>query len=92
MVMKTEQPPDDLCADVDTQPDIPEDFTIIDLSKNAVLLDGTQTGSSTNRIRFVPLYNKNGLTNFSFRAWDKTYGSVGDIVDLTEKIGGTNAI
>jgi hypothetical protein len=56
----------------------------------ARLLDGTLTGSATQRIRFVPAPDFNGSSSFTFRAWDKTTGSAGDTADISQT-GGASA-
>ncbi|MCA9143999.1 MAG: autotransporter-associated beta strand repeat-containing protein, partial [Planctomycetales bacterium] len=45
---------------------------------------------SSNKIRFVPNANYNGTSTFTFRAWDKTSGTAGSLVD-TSTNGGTTA-
>lgn len=55
-----------------------------DISANARLLD------TTNRIRFVPGLNYNGSATFTFRAWDKSSGSVGNTLNATSNGGSTS--
>lgn len=57
----------------------------------ARLLDGTLTGSSTQKIRFVPNPNDNGTATFTFRAWDKSSGSAGQTANASTT-GGTTAL
>ncbi|MCP4344248.1 MAG: PKD domain-containing protein, partial [Desulfobacterales bacterium] len=67
-----------------------ETGTIVDISGNAVLLDGTLTGDETQGIRFVPADNQTGMAAFIFRAWDKSTGTAGQTADASEG-GGTSA-
>ena len=50
---------------------------------SARLLDATLTGSSTNKLRFVPNANWSGTTTIKYRAWDKSSGTAGGVLDLT---------
>lgn len=47
----------------------------VDLSGEAVLLDGTLTGDDTTRIRFVPNSDWYGFSTIQYRAWDMSDGS-----------------
>jgi hypothetical protein len=58
--------------------------SIVDISSAARLLD------SANTVRFVPDAEYSGSTTFTFRAWDKTSGSVGATADTTTN-GGSSA-
>ncbi|MCT7949532.1 putative Ig domain-containing protein [Ancylothrix sp. C2] len=52
----------------------------VDISTTARLL----TASTTNKIRFVPNANYNGSSgNITFRAWDTTSGTNGDVADTS---------
>ncbi|SMO88302.1 DUF4347 domain-containing protein, partial [Gracilimonas mengyeensis] len=62
----------------------------VDISSAARLLDGTLSGGSTQKIRFVPDANYSGSATITFRAWDKTSGSAGATADATTN-GGTTA-
>ncbi|WP_417456237.1 VCBS domain-containing protein [Kordiimonas sp.] len=62
----------------------------VDIESASVLLDGTLTGASTNLIRFVPDADYNGTATITYRAWDKSSGSVGSTAD-TSTNGGTTA-
>ena len=62
----------------------------VDLSASARLLDGTLSGASTHKIRFVPSQNYNGAATITFRAWDKSVGTAGGTAD-TSTNGGTTA-
>ncbi len=50
---------------------------------SARLLDATLTGSSTNKLRFVPNANWSGTTTIKYRAWDKSSGTAAGVLDLT---------
>lgn len=50
---------------------------------SARLLDGSLTGSATNKLRFVPNANWSGSTTIKYRAWDKSSGTAGGVLDLT---------
>jgi hypothetical protein len=43
------------------------------------------------RVRLVPNGTTTGTQYFFFRAWDRTEGSVGTTIDVTNKLGGTHA-
>ncbi|HEY9808841.1 MAG TPA: putative Ig domain-containing protein [Halomicronema sp.] len=59
----------------------------VDISTTARLL----TASATNKIRFVANANYNGSSgNITFRAWDTTSGTNGDVADISLN-GGTTA-
>lgn len=62
----------------------------VDLSSASRLLDGTLSGASTHKIRFVPNANYNGTATITYRAWDKTSGSAGATAD-TSTNGNTTA-
>ncbi|WP_417465733.1 VCBS domain-containing protein [Kordiimonas sp.] len=62
----------------------------VDIESASVLLDGTLTGASTNLIRFVPDADYNGTATITYRAWDKSSGSVGGTAD-TSTNGDTTA-
>ncbi|MCC2606356.1 Ig-like domain-containing protein [Planctobacterium marinum] len=62
----------------------------VDLSTAARLLDGTLSGASTHKVRFVPSGNYNGSATITYRAWDKSTGSAGSTAD-TSTTGGTSA-
>lgn len=47
------------------------------------LLDGSASGASTNKIRYVPAINSTDSATFTFRAWDKASGTVGGTADTT---------
>ncbi len=68
-----------------------KDFTaetgsIIDISANARLFDGTLTGDETHKIRFVPDEDWFGTATFTFRAWDKSEGTAGETADASEDV------
>ena len=48
---------------------------------HALLLDGTLTGVSTQKLRFVPNADYNGTATFTFKAWDQSTGSAGTYAD-----------
>ena len=68
-------------------------LTQTSMTESVLLLDGTQSGANTNRIRFVPMPDKNGSSIFYIVAWDKTSGTMGNRVDLSgnDVFGGSNA-
>jgi hypothetical protein len=43
------------------------------------------------KLRFIPAPDFNGNAQISYRAWDQTAGAPGNKLDLTGKLGGTNA-
>lgn len=49
----------------------------------ARLLDGSVTGSSTHKIRYVPKLNSTATATLTFRAWDKSSGTAGATADAT---------
>ncbi|QTA80023.1 Immunoglobulin like fold-containing protein [Desulfonema limicola] len=55
-----------------------------DIADKARLLDGTLTGETAQRIRFVPDADWNGTSEITFRAWDKVYGTSGTVEDASE--------
>ncbi|MCP4091369.1 MAG: hypothetical protein GY746_16495, partial [Gammaproteobacteria bacterium] len=57
--------------------------SIVDISTEARLLDGSFTGDETNKIRFVPNAGWSGTPDFTFRAWDKTSGEAGQTADAS---------
>lgn len=62
-----------------------ETGSVVGMEKEARLL------ASYHRIRFVPLMNYYGKSRFTFRAWDKTDGSIpGGTADASDK-GGSGA-
>ncbi len=65
------------------------DTGIIDISANAVLLDGTLTEDNTHKIRFVPNPDWTGTASFTFLAWDKSSGTAGETADATVTGGKT---
>lgn len=54
------------------------------------LLDGSASGASTNKIRYVPALNSTDSATFTFRAWDKASGTLGGTADTTSS-GATTA-
>ncbi len=50
---------------------------------HALLLDGTLSGVSTQRLRFVPNADYTGSASLTFRAWDQTSGSAGTYADTS---------
>ena len=50
---------------------------------HALLLDGSLVGVNTHKLRFVPTADYHGNETITFRAWDKTSGSVGTYVDTS---------
>jgi hypothetical protein len=60
-------------------------------NSNALLLDGTLSGTLTNKLRFVPNANYSGTAALTWRAWDKTAGSgvAGDSRDVSNNGGRT---
>ena len=54
------------------------------------LLDGTLSGASTHKIRFVPADNYDGTSTLTFRAWDKFTDTAGNTADASTN-GGTSA-
>lgn len=58
---------------------------IINLASNALLLD------ADSLVRFVPDANYNGTSSFSFRAWDKSTGTVGGTTD-PYALGGNTSV
>ncbi len=57
---------------------------------HALLLDGTLTGASTQKLRFVPTGGFDGDAAFTFRARDQSAGTAGTYTDTTPP-GGTSA-
>ncbi|MFO0930270.1 MAG: cadherin domain-containing protein [Gemmataceae bacterium] len=59
----------------------------VDLSAEALLL------SDVSKVRFLPNLNYNGTASFVFRAWDRSYGTIGWDADLRQSfaIGGRSA-
>ena len=55
----------------------------INLSTQSLLLDATFIRRETQRIRFIPLADKNGIATLRFRLWDKTNHTVLDTVSTT---------
>ena len=62
---------------------------VVDLSASARLLDGSLGGASTNLIRFEPNPDYNGSSSITYVIWDKSSGSVGDILDASITGGST---
>ena len=61
----------------------------VDIASAARLLDGTLTGGSTHKVRFVPNADWNGAATFTFRAWDKSSGTAGQTADASSGGGST---
>lgn len=61
----------------------------VNIASTARLLDGTLSGASTHKIRFVPDANYNGSATITSRAWDKTSGSAGATADTGTNGGAT---
>lgn len=57
---------------------------IVATEKAARLLDGTLTEAKTCRIRFVPNEDWSGTATFTFCAWDKSSGKVGETADISK--------
>jgi hypothetical protein len=62
----------------------------VNLTTAARLLDGTLSGGTTHKIRFVPDINYDGSAAITFRAWDKSAGTAGDTSDASTT-GGSSA-
>ncbi|MCP4348480.1 MAG: PKD domain-containing protein, partial [Desulfobacterales bacterium] len=60
-----------------------ETGSLVDISAEARMLDGSVAGDETNRIRFVPNADWNGTSAFTFRAWDKSSGETGQTADAS---------
>ena len=50
---------------------------------HALLLDGTLTGASTQKLRFVPTLNFDGNATLTFRAWDQSTGTADTYANTT---------
>ncbi|MCP4340448.1 MAG: DUF4347 domain-containing protein [Desulfobulbaceae bacterium] len=57
--------------------------------EHALLLDGTLSGASTQKLRFLPTADYNGSATFVFKAWDQTSGSADTYVNTTGSGGST---
>ncbi len=65
---------------------------VVDLASAAVLLDGTPSGASTNRVRFLPDLDFAGSATITIRAWDKTISVAGGSANVSILgVGGTTA-
>ncbi len=77
--------------------------SVVDISTQARLLDGSLSGGQTNKIRFVPLPDYpdtlawtppdipyDGASYFKFRAWDRVAGITGLTADVSLNGGSTS--